>query len=70
MLRSTNITIDIFDITGRKVNRLYNDRLGSGNHSFTWNGKDISKNKLASGIYYIKVATKMNQEWKTVTLVK
>ncbi|MDC1032078.1 FlgD immunoglobulin-like domain containing protein, partial [Candidatus Marinimicrobia bacterium] len=57
MLRDTRITIDVYDITGRKVDQLYNDKLNSGNHNFTWHGKNIAKNKLSSGIYYIKVAT-------------
>jgi hypothetical protein len=70
MLKDTKITIDIFDISGRKVNRLYNDKLSSGNHNFTWHGKNITKNKLSSGIYYIKVATEINQEWKKVTFIK
>ena len=70
MLRETKLTIDIFDISGRKVERIYNDRLSSGNHSFSWHGKNISKNKLSSGIYYIKVASATNQEWKKITFVK
>ena len=70
MLRETKLTIDIFDISGRKVKRIYNDRLSSGNHSFSWHGKNISKHKLSSGIYYIKVASATNQEWKKITFVK
>ena len=70
MLRDTRITIDVYDITGRKVDHLYNDKLNSGNHNFTWHGKNIAKNKLSSGIYYIKVATEINQEWKKITFIK
>ena len=70
MLRDTRITIDVYDITGRKVDQLYNDKLISGNHNFTWHGKNIAKNKLSSGIYYIKVATEINQEWKKITFIK
>ena len=70
MLRDTRITIDVYDITGRKVDQLYNDKLNSGNHNFTWHGKNIAKNKLSSGIYYIKVATEINQEWKKITFIK
>ena len=70
MLRDTRITIDVYDITGRKVDQLYNDKLNSGNHNFIWHGKNIAKNKLSSGIYYIKVATEINQEWKKITFIK
>ena len=70
MLRESKVTIDVFDVAGRKVSRLHNNTLSSGNHNFTWYGKNISKNKLSSGIYYIKVASDMNEEWKKVTFVK
>ena len=60
----------MYDITGRKVDQLYNDKLNSGNHNFSWHGKNIAKNKLSSGIYYIKVATEINQEWKKITFIK
>ena len=63
---STNLTIDgnvdddaeieIYDITGRLVNRLSISGSGSINHTVTWSGMDCYGNDVASGIYFARLA--------------
>ncbi len=44
--------ISIFNMKGQKVKEIVNANLGSGTHSFIWNGIDILGNKSSSGIYF------------------
>ena len=69
-LNNTPVTIDIIDLNGRRIIRLHSGNLPPGNHTFTWNGIDDSRNKIASGIYYIKASGKITEEWKAITYLK
>ena len=69
-LNNTPVTIDIIDLNGRRIIRLHSGNLPPGNHTFTWNGIDNSRNKIASGTYYIKASGKVTEEWKAITYLK
>jgi hypothetical protein len=49
------INIDIYDIQGRKVRNLINNREEIGKHTVIWDGRDDSGNELASGIYFARI---------------
>jgi hypothetical protein len=49
------INIDIYDIQGRKVRTLINNREEMGRHTVIWDGRDDSGNELASGIYFARI---------------
>ncbi len=60
----------IYDVTGRKVHTLVNERLSPGIHDIVWDGTDIHGRKAAAGIYIINL---MQGEFATsgrVTLVR
>jgi hypothetical protein len=59
------INIDIFDIGGRKVRALLDNRMELGMHSVDWNGKDDNGNELASGVYFAKIT-----QWRVDYLSK
>ena len=46
-----NITIKIFDISGREVMNLFAGQKDIGSHTIRWNGKDNLGNDLPSGMY-------------------
>jgi YVTN family beta-propeller protein len=48
--------IEIFDVTGRLVNRLSINDLGTIKHSVTWSGTDCYGNDVASGVYFARMA--------------
>lgn len=48
-------TLDLFDVTGRKVRTLVNAVLDAGEHTIMWNGRDDSGQALASGTYLAKL---------------
>ena len=69
-LNNSPVNIDIINLNGRRIIRLHSGDLGPGNHTFTWNGIDDSRNKVASGVYYIKASGKLTEEWKPITYLK
>jgi len=50
--QNTDVSIDIFDLTGRIVNTLVNDELHNGNHRFTWDATDNNGIRMQPGIYF------------------
>lgn len=57
------INIDIYDMLGRKVRALLDDRKEIGSHKITWDGKDDAGNELTSGIYFARI-----MQWHEVGL--
>ncbi len=53
---ATEVTIDIFDATGAKVNTLSVGALSGGQKEFVWNGLDSSGAPLPAGKYSFSVA--------------
>lgn len=45
-------TLEIFNLLGRKITVLYKGTLSVGEHTFQWEGKDLSGNEVSSGIYF------------------
>ena len=48
---SANISLKIYDISGREVKSLVSEFLNAGNHSFRWNGTDNFGQLVSSGVY-------------------
>ncbi|MCD4665779.1 MAG: carboxypeptidase regulatory-like domain-containing protein, partial [Bacteroidales bacterium] len=46
------VSIEIYDIQGKKIKTLVNGYQASGNHSVVWNGNDYNGKVVSSGIYY------------------
>jgi len=68
--RSSNVTLEIFDITGRKVATLINQKLASGPHSVIWNGRDGTDRELSTGIYLYRLSTGEYSDTKKMLLLK
>jgi fibronectin type 3 domain-containing protein len=57
VLKDTRLTILVFDITGKQVNRLSDSKITSGLHHLDWNGTNDAGNELPSGIYLVQFFT-------------
>lgn len=51
-----NVTIEIYDVAGRCVKTLKNDRQPAGEYTVSWGGKDNLGNAVTSGVYFAKLA--------------
>ncbi len=61
----TRVTLDIFDILGRKIETLVNGNQSSGAHAVVWNA-----DKVASGLYFYRIQAGEMSEIKQMTLLK
>jgi len=53
--KATKLTMDIFDLQGRKVMSLYQGRLQSGKYTFYWDGENNRGQKVQTGIYILEI---------------
>jgi len=50
-----NITLTVYDITGREVVRLASDQKAAGYHEVEWNGTDAAGNPVSTGEYFCRL---------------
>lgn len=50
---ASNVSLNVYDTTGRNVRTLYKGKKNAGSHEIQWNGKDDDGNTVASGIYFV-----------------
>jgi hypothetical protein len=55
--QSGNVTIQIYDVSGRLVATVLNAWKAIGRHQVEWNGKDASGSSMPSGIYFYRMKT-------------
>ncbi|MFC1724169.1 M1 family aminopeptidase [candidate division KSB1 bacterium] len=52
-----NVSLKIYDITGREVRTLFNGAKNRGIYAFTWDGRDNLYKLSSSGVYFIRLVT-------------
>lgn len=57
------VTVEVFDVLGRKVRVLVNERQKAGAHRVTWDGENRAGQGVASGVYL----TRLTFGGKTIT---
>ena len=62
---NSNVTIEIFDILGRRIAALDQGRQEAGNHKVIWDS-----NELASGVYYYRIKAGDVSETRKMLLLK
>ncbi|HWQ80949.1 MAG TPA: YCF48-related protein [Ignavibacteria bacterium] len=62
---SSDVNLTIFDITGRKVANLVNQRLAAGTYEYLWNAAGYT-----SGIYFYRLSAGNHSETKKMMLIK
>ena len=69
--RPGKVTLDIFDISGRRVRTLAdNEDFSSGEHSLLWDGLSDRGNELPTGIYLAKVTSRGDSHSIRIVLLK
>jgi hypothetical protein len=62
---ASRVTLDIYDILGRKVQRLYDGNQAAGTHSLIWDAQ-----AMASGMYFYKLTAGEYEKSSKMMLVK
>ncbi|MBT4485707.1 MAG: T9SS type A sorting domain-containing protein [Candidatus Latescibacteria bacterium] len=66
-----NITVNIYNVEGKKIFTLVSRFHGPGTYTYLWNGKDeISGTDVASGLYFYEVKTDTNFMRKKMLLIR
>ena len=68
--KSSFVSMKIFDILGREVYTLVNERLNAGKYIVNWNGINYYGDNVASGIYIYRLESGNYIESKKMLLVK
>jgi hypothetical protein len=70
LAKSGVVSLNIYDILGRKVRTLVSEHLSSGYKSVLWDGKNDSGKDVASGIYFYQLKVGDFSETKKLVLLK
>jgi len=62
--------LEIFDISGRLVKTLINNRLEKGRHVVIWDGLNDQNDGISTGIYFYKLSTGDKSTTRQMTLLK
>jgi len=61
----SDVVIEIFDISGRKIETIFNGQIQPGKKDFQWNA-----NKASSGIYLIHSLINGESSYEKIMLIK
>ncbi|TET81151.1 T9SS type A sorting domain-containing protein [candidate division TA06 bacterium] len=64
------ITLEIYDVTGRLVRKLVDAAQPAGLHTAMWNGRDEASRKLASGVYFSRLTTESGTLFDKMLMVR
>jgi hypothetical protein len=64
------VTLEIVDVSGRRVRSLFSGVHAGGSHVALWNGLDDSGRPAASGVYLVRLESAGRVETRKVTLVR
>lgn len=61
----SNLSLQIYDMTGKLIRTLHTGQISSGVHQFEWNAQNVQGVRVASGVYFLKAESagivKMNK---------
>jgi hypothetical protein len=70
VIKQSFVSLQIYDLLGRKVRTLVSEQLSSGLKSVTWDGKNDSGKEVASGVYFYQLKVGDFSEPKKMLLLK
>jgi len=50
-----DVTLEVFDVNGKRIRTLFDGHRGRGVYSETWDGTDSRGNSVASGVYFYRL---------------
>ena len=69
--KAQKITVTVYDVTGRKVKTLIDDKvMSAGRNEVTWNGLNQKGNAVSSGLYFYRVSTSDYSKIRKMVLMK
>ncbi|MCK4575440.1 T9SS type A sorting domain-containing protein, partial [candidate division WOR-3 bacterium] len=53
--RNSNVSVSVYNVTGRKVKKLFNGTIEKGNRIVVWDGTNEHGRRLPQGIYFVRM---------------
>ena len=54
---SGNVSVNVFDMTGRLVTTIANEEMAATNHTIIWDGTDSTGSPVGAGVYFCRLET-------------
>jgi len=64
------VKLDVYDVSGRRVTTLVDERLGAGEHRVEWDGMGATGDRVASGVYFYKLTAGEKNVSRKMVLLK
>jgi hypothetical protein len=64
------VKIDIYDVTGQLVRTLVDEDISAGAHNVGWDGTDSSGDRVARGVYFVRMAAGEFRASEKIVLLK
>jgi hypothetical protein len=64
------VSMEIYDVEGRRLTTLGGGPLGPGSHTLTWTGRDRRGQPVASGVYFLRLRAGAEILSRRVTLIR
>ncbi len=68
--QDSHVSLDIFDLLGRRVVRLIDGEINAGSYTVTWDGRDAGGKEASSGIYFYRLSTDQGVRQEKMTLLR
>ncbi len=69
LAQSQQVSLQIFDMSGRLIKKLANEIMTAGNHQLIWNVTDNNESAVSSGIYLLKLERGNTTETKKISVI-
>ena len=70
LYEETNVSLNVFDVLGRKVATVESGRMNPGFHMLSWDGRNNAGHAVASGLYFFEVNAGAVQEVRKAMLLR
>ena len=70
LAKADNVTIRVYDVSGRLVRTIVNDLQKAGKYEVKWDGKNNAGNQVASGVYFLRMQTPGFTKVRKMTLLR
>ena len=68
--RRSEVQVDVFDVTGRRVRTLGSETLDEGTHTASWDGRDDHGAQAAAGVYLIRARSAGVEQVRKLTVIR
>ncbi len=68
--RSADVSLVVYDVSGKEVSRILSEKVGPGYHRIVWDGKDNDGNDLPSGIYMYRLITDGKTATRRMSIIR